>query len=99
MDQGIRPCIYYPWSQVWGYFKEVRLQRDCGNLCIISLRRLARATFIQVKQIYPARVRLRSLVVFLIIGSYTDGFGLEAQLPVALGTPTVEILDDVMGRL
>jgi len=44
-------------------------------------------------------VCVRSLVAFLIIGVYTDGFTLEAQLPVALGTPTVEFLDDVLGRL
>ena len=41
----------------------------------------------------------RSLVAFLIIGVYTDGFTLEAQLPVALGIPTVEFLNDVLGRL
>ena len=44
-------------------------------------------------------VRVRSFVAFLIIGVYTDGFSLEAQPPVALGTPTVEFLDDVLGRL
>ena len=32
-------------------------------------------------------------------GVDTDGFSLEAQLPVALGTPTVEFLDDVLGPL
>ncbi len=44
-------------------------------------------------------VRVRSLVASLITGVYTDGFSLKAQLPVALGTPTVEFLDDVLGRL
>ncbi len=44
-------------------------------------------------------VCMRSLVTFLIIGTYTDGFSLEAQLPVALRTPTVEFLDDVLRRL
>ncbi len=44
-------------------------------------------------------VCVRSFVAFLIIGAYTDSFSLEAQLPVALGTPTVEFLDDVLGRL
>ena len=44
-------------------------------------------------------VRVRSLVAFLIIGVYTDGFCIEAQLPFTLGTPTVEFLDDVLGRL
>ncbi len=44
-------------------------------------------------------VRVCSLVAFLITGVYTDGFSIEAQLPFALGTPTVEYLDDVLGRL
>jgi len=44
-------------------------------------------------------VRVRSLVAFLITWVYADGFTLEAQLPVALGTPTVEFLDDVLGPL
>ena len=43
-------------------------------------------------------VCVRSFVAFLIIGAYTDGFSLEAQLPVELGTPTVKFLDDVLGR-
>lgn len=42
---------------------------------------------------------MRSLVAILIIGVDTDGFHLEPQLPVALGTPTVESLDDFLGRL
>ncbi len=42
---------------------------------------------------------VRSLVAFLITGVDTDGFCIEAQLPVALGTPTVEHLDDVLGPL
>ena len=44
-------------------------------------------------------VYVRSLVAFLIRGVDTDGFTLEAQLPVALGTPTVEFLDEVLGPL
>jgi len=44
-------------------------------------------------------VRVRSLVAFLIIGVDTDAFTLEAQLPFALVTPTVEFLDDILGRL
>ncbi len=44
-------------------------------------------------------VCVRSFVAFLIIGAYADGFSLEVQLPVALGTPTVEFLDDVLRRL
>ena len=42
---------------------------------------------------------VRSLVAFLITGVYTDGFSLEAQLPVALGTPTLKFLDYVLGPL
>ncbi len=42
---------------------------------------------------------VRSLVAFLITGVDTDGFTLEAQPPVALGTPTVEFLDYVLGPL
>jgi len=45
------------------------------------------------------RVYVRSIVAFLIIGVYTDGFSHEAQLPVALGTPTVEFIDDVLRPL
>ena len=44
-------------------------------------------------------VYVRSLVAFLITGVYTDGFSLEAQLPVALGTPTLKFLDYVLGPL
>ena len=58
---------------------------------------IARAEIV-VKSV-KMHVRVRSFVAFLIMGVYTNGFSLEAQLPVALGTPTVEFLDDVLGRL
>ena len=50
-------------------------------------------------EISKMRVRVHSLVVFLIIGPYTDSFNLKTQLPVALRTPTVEFPDDVLRRL
>jgi hypothetical protein len=48
-------------------------------------------------EISKMRVRVPSLVAFLIIWGYTDGFNLKTQISVALGTPTVEFLDDVLG--
>ena len=50
-------------------------------------------------EISKMHVCMRSLVAFLIIRAYADGFSLEAQLPVALGTPTIEFFNDVLRRL
>ena len=39
------------------------------------------------------------LVVFLIMRSYTDGILLGPQLPIALRTPTIMLLDNLLRRL